>query len=98
MASPITKSTVLSPMPSSEHDRIGRTFNRLTVVERARCPKQYAAETYILQAWYNCRCSCGVMTIKPWYHVRIGRVKSCGCLRRERATQNIMNRKSGVIA
>jgi hypothetical protein len=30
-----------------------------------------------------CLCDCGKETIQPYQHLVSGRVKSCGCLRRE---------------
>lgn len=53
----------------------GQTFNRLTVIERVGSGK-YGAK-------WLCKCSCGNETIAYGYLMKIGQVKSCGCLRRK---------------
>jgi len=55
---------------------IGKTYNKLTVVARAR-NKDAAA------VW-KCKCECGKTCEVLGKHIRAGMVKSCGCLLLER--------------
>ena len=67
-------------------DMLGKTFERLTVVERM---DKDAKRTY---RW-RCVCTCGNTIIVPGSSLRRGGVKSCGCLRREAiATRNTSRR------
>lgn len=84
---------ILTEKRPDDEDRIGLTFNRLTIIERGECPRRDVAETYIRQTWYRCQCACSAFTVQPWYHIRIGRVKSCGCLKRELGPRNLPDRK-----
>lgn len=56
-------------------DRVGRQYGRLTVTARAenrgRCVR------------WCCRCVCGATTVVDGLHLTRGRIRSCGCLRRE---------------
>lgn len=53
-------------------DLVGKTFNRLTVLEREfRNP----ARTH-----WKCQCSCGNITVVESGRLRTGGTKSCGCL------------------
>lgn len=56
-------------------DLYGRTFGRLTVIDRERV----AAGRF---AW-RCRCACGGTCLTDGYRLTDGVVKSCGCYRRE---------------
>ncbi len=57
-------------------DLTGRTFGRLTVVERAGSnPFGYAT--------WQCRCQCGNTCVVVGSRLTAGTVKSCGCLRHE---------------
>ena len=61
------------------HNRIdltGKQFGRLTVVA-------YAGQGGDGQAKWLCKCECGAMTYGSSGNIRSGRMKSCGCLRRE---------------
>lgn len=62
-------------MSDKPHKRIGRTYNRLTIID-------------IIQEIHKptlavCRCSCGNIVTKQYKNVVKGRVKSCGCIIRE---------------
>jgi len=52
----------------------GQTFGRLTVLTRG--PKAR-------HATWNCRCSCGNLTLTEGIDLRRGKSKSCGCLKNE---------------
>lgn len=61
------------------HNRIDLTnqrFGRLTVVE-------FAGQSSDGQAKWKCLCDCGTTTFSSGGNLRSGRMKSCGCLRRE---------------
>jgi hypothetical protein len=53
---------------------IGKTFNRLIVLERHGSDKHK-------NALWKCKCECGKTKILTGIHLRIGAVKSCGCYR-----------------
>lgn len=59
-----------------------KRFGRLTVIE-------YAGNTKYKAPLWVCQCDCGNITKPiPGYHLRRGSVLSCGCLRKERVTNN----------
>ena len=60
---------------STAKDMIGESFGRLTVIARAFTGKPQAE-------WY-CECECGETVIARGDHLRLGRISSCGCFRRE---------------
>ena len=62
-------------------DLTGRRFGRLTVVARA------GADRHGKPTW-RCYCECGVVITTLGHSLRRGRVKSCGCLRRESSRLN----------
>lgn len=51
----------------------GDHFHRLTVVSRSE---------RVRPSW-NCVCECGGETVVTDYALKVGNVRSCGCLRRE---------------
>jgi hypothetical protein len=57
-------------------DMIGLVFGRLTVVARAENTKGGGAQ-------WVCRCECGEQKVNTRKNLIKGRVRSCGCLRRE---------------
>lgn len=61
------------------HNRIditGKRFGRLTVIE-------FDGKGNDGQARWKCVCDCGTITFSSSGNLRSGRMKSCGCLRRE---------------
>lgn len=52
---------------------IGRTYGRLTVIERSSNDKQGNAQ-------WLCRCECGRQKVVRGGSLRQGRIRSCGCL------------------
>lgn len=62
----------------NENPRIGRTFGRLTVVERVE-PARGNDSNHT----YRCVCSCGNEKVTKWDNLRRGHTKSCGCLQAE---------------
>lgn len=66
---------------AKEIDLFGKTFGRLTALERAPRP-EYSTRT---GSWWLCRCSCGTEKVVYGEHLRTGRARSCGCLRKELA-------------
>lgn len=62
-------------------DMIGKSFGRLTVIERAENTKRG-------QARWKCLCDCGNITIVNGYELRSFGIKSCGCYRKEFKKKN----------
>ena len=62
-------------MPKQRLDLIGQTYHRLTVLEEAPSKGQ--------SRYWRCRCACGNETIVQQGSLRSGKVKSCGCYRKE---------------
>ena len=58
-------------------DMIGRTFDRLTVIER------YPENTKDRKAQWVCQCECGNIVVVSGKKIRNGNTRSCGCLQRE---------------
>lgn len=56
-------------------DLAGKTFNRLTVIERAENKRR--------RVHWKCKCSCGNIVIIDRCHLVTGNTKSCGCLKKE---------------
>jgi hypothetical protein len=69
-------------MPN-EISLIGTKFNRLTVIKKVGIHKRY--RTYL----YECKCDCGVVKTFVGSRVKSGSVKSCGCLQKQRARENV---------
>lgn len=61
-------------------DLIGEKFGRLEVLERAGKDKHQ-------NLLWLCRCECGNTTTVSSNSLQQGRIKSCGCLRKERARE-----------
>jgi hypothetical protein len=57
-------------------DLTGRRFGRLTVVSRVVSLSDRRTR-------WVCRCECGGETVTSTKHLRRGKARSCGCLRRE---------------
>ncbi|MBM9930217.1 hypothetical protein EFN12_08110 [Pediococcus pentosaceus] len=73
-----------------KYDLQGKRFARLTVLSRA---DKVSSNGNI---YWLCRCVCGKMIEADSYRLRTGNVKSCGCLRKEKAAQTI--RKNAATA
>ena len=71
-------------------DLSGRIFGRLTVVSRDSADKHGKPK-------WRCLCECGAVISALGHSLKRGRVKSCGCLRRESARRNdTANKPHGV--
>lgn len=71
-------------------DHSGKTFGRLTVLERIENRNN-------LVMW-KCRCSCGNETVASSHDLKMGLKKSCGCLRRENGRrQDITGKRFGKL-
>lgn len=66
-------------MMSKINDLTGQRVGRLTVVQRA-------AQNQHRNFMWICQCDCGNETTVAGGNLSRGRVKSCGCLRRDRST------------
>lgn len=62
-------------------DERGNVYGRLTVLALSECRKRKRGTV----AYWTCRCDCGAVCVKAGVALRIGEVKSCGCLRAETA-------------
>ena len=56
---------------------LNRRFTRLLVTADAK-QNEHGNSQWV------CLCDCGTETVQPYQHLVSGRVKSCGCLRREK--------------
>lgn len=68
-------------------DIAGKKFNRWTVIEYVG---QYSDREK--RAVWKCKCECGNIGIIRGSDLRSGRSKSCGCLQKEMAVEDINNR------
>lgn len=71
---------------SHVNDLTGQRFGKLVVCERAKNKKQDG------RAWWTCLCDCGNKKEIKGHDLISGRIKSCGCLRREATSE--FNRKT----
>ncbi|MDP9438291.1 MAG: hypothetical protein M3P49_06060 [Actinomycetota bacterium] len=72
-------------MRSLPQDLTGRTFGRLTVLERAE-------NRWRMRRWL-CECECGTHKVVTGKSLQTGETKSCGCLRNEQ--NRVANLKHG---
>ena len=63
----------------SFEDLTGKTFNRLTVIKRAEVEKK--------EVYYLCKCTCGNEKIIRGKDLKYNKIKSCGCLNKEKTTE-----------
>lgn len=70
-----------APRPNRAIDETGRTYGRLTVLERDPDSKHGVS--------WICRCECGRLTSVLGKNLRKGLTVSCGCYRREQAAERI---------
>lgn len=61
-------------------DLKGRTFGRLTVIERAPCPGDVVSEFLRKQRWWLARCECSAEIARTSKALLNGTIRSCGCL------------------
>jgi hypothetical protein len=64
---------------AAPEDIAGMRYGRLTAIRRV----QRVGKTGRRRSCWQFRCNCGATTVQERHDVRIGVVKSCGCLRRE---------------
>ena len=78
------------PIKSHDRDRtslIGKTFNRLTVLD-------YAGDEYIgsdNNSRWICQCECGNIIIVSGNKLKTNHTKSCGCLQKEKLNERLKN-------
>lgn len=73
-------------------DETGNTHARLRVLERYY-PEQHGEKRYNTQAQWLCECQCGTKMIVSGCLLRAGKVRSCGCLRRDTLRKLAAERK-----
>lgn len=74
-------------------DITGQKFNRLTVIKKVSIEDHYY-DTDQGSCWL-CQCDCGEFTYVRGTDLRLGRIKSCGCLRDEVAMTNLKKSHKG---
>ncbi len=67
-------------------DLIGKRFSRLVVLSREPNDKHGKAR-------WLCQCDCGTLKTIQGREIRIGKIRSCGCLRKEVAAKTAKTRK-----
>lgn len=67
---------------------IGKTFGRLTVLEKAYTKKGRGA-------YYKCQCSCGNTVVVQGTMLRSKNTKSCGCYGREKSSEKFFKDLTG---
>lgn len=72
-------------------DLTGQKFNRLTVLSRS----PFNSKNGEGEAQWFCQCDCGNYTTVPGYKLRTGRIKSCGCLKRENTSKRSIKTEIG---
>ena len=63
-------------------DLTGATYGRLTVLRRDTTRTDH-------EVYWVCRCSCGKKTSTRGSLLKSGKTQSCGCLRRERISEEM---------
>ncbi len=70
-------------------DMIGQTFNELTILEFIERPKDSKYKSWGDMVWVRCKCSCGAIVEYPLRAVSRNIVKSCGHVRKEKASKHL---------
>lgn len=73
-------------------DLTGQKFGRLTVLYRDTETEKLKKDRH---AMWKCQCECGNQTTVVGKDLRVGKTQSCGCLQKERASQNNSNQLIG---
>lgn len=68
-------------------NRIGKVYNRLTVIDYVGFRKRVA--------YWKCECICGAIVIVQGGNLQSGSTKSCGCLLTEKSRQTMQIRFAG---
>lgn len=66
-------------------DLTGQKFGRLTVIERVQ---NYISPQNRQEARWLCKCDCGNTDIVRSSSLRSGHIQSCGCLQKEKSSEN----------
>ena len=72
-------------------DLTNQIFGQLTVIERA---ENTISDN---RAQWLCKCNCGNLCIVRGTYLRTGKTKSCGCIRKENNSSNLLNKKFGKL-
>lgn len=76
-----------------ETNIIKQTFNELTILEYIGRPDTEKYKSWNTGQWVKCRCGCGEIVELPLYGVKNGYIKSCGHLRKEKASITLEENK-----
>lgn len=71
-------------------DLTGQIFNRLTVLK-------LDTERKSKQQYWICQCSCGTIKSIQRANLVSGLTQSCGCLRKEKISNNLVGQKFGKL-
>jgi len=74
-------------------DIINKTINELTIIKRINRPDTEKYKSWNTDEWVECQCSCGNIVELPLYGVINEYIKSCGCLRKEKAAITLEKNK-----
>lgn len=80
---------------SKRLDLVGRRFERLKVVAFAGTREDARGRR---RSTWTCACDCGAEHVADGTALKLGMVKSCGCLRRETAPANAARARRGSAA
>ena len=70
-------------------DLTGQHFGRLTVIKQAPAVKVESAFSTTYRTMWQCKCDCGKEVTVWAENLKRGITKSCGCFRREMASQRL---------
>lgn len=70
-------------------DLTGQRFGRLTVIKQAPVQKVEYQNSTAHRTMWHCKCDCGESIIAWAINLTQGNTSSCGCLRREHASQRL---------
>lgn len=70
-------------------NEIDKVYNELTIQEVIDRPPNEEKYKSWGNTWVKCKCSCGETVIAPLYGVKHDFIKSCGHLRKDKATELI---------
>lgn len=83
-------------MTKNRLDLEGKKFNRLKVLKFMGTSKPKTKDdkkNYPYNSLWQCQCDCGNIVIKQGTQIKSGKIKSCGCLRKETARKNLLDTK-----
>ena len=71
---------------------IGKRFGRLVVLAQTERPHDCKIKPNIKPSFWECRCDCGNVIIRPYYALKNNKTRSCGCLAKDAHTIHNMSK------